>query len=237
MSRITSIFTATLLFCSFLIGVAYSKEGELAAVRSEGASAKRNRETAREDAIKVALRKAIGGKIGEIARLSLGEKIKIERVLKDDPENYVAKYDIIQETPRGKWTRVVLDVYVMADRLVDKLIELGFTANLIYKPRILVIINENVEGKRVSRSILTTLIAKKLVDNGFKTVTPKSSMEARRILRKLEESEDALAELRKKYNCDVIITGESDVEVMQINRGPYKKSWGRDGIYRSDTLR
>ena len=91
MSRITSIFTATLLFCSFLIGVAYSKEGELAAVRSEGASAKRNRETAREDAIKVALRKAIGGKIGEIAQLSLGEKIKIERVLKDDPENYVAE--------------------------------------------------------------------------------------------------------------------------------------------------
>jgi len=207
----------------------YSEEGELAAVRSEGASSKRNQDAARGEAINVALQKSVVGKINEIARLSLEEKTEIERAFKDNVEDYVAKYDIIQETKLKKGERVVLDVYVMADRLVDRLIELGFTENLIFKPKILVIMNENEEGEPSSKRTLTTLITKKLIDNGFRVVPPKSKLEARRILRIIEESDEATTELGKKYNCDVIVTGESDVEATEIDLGidlgPYKKSW------------
>ncbi len=223
MSRIIGTLIVILLFCSFLSKVAYSEEGKLAAVRAEGASINPDKEAAQKEAINVALRKAIWGKVDEITRLSLKEKGKAERAFKDDLDSYVAKYDVI---PTGeKQGRVVLDVYVMADKLVDKLIEIGFTANLIYKPRILVVIDENEEGKRAKKRILTTQITNKLVENGFKTVMPKSAREARRMLTKIEESEEAVAELGKKHNCDIIVTGESDVEVIQINLGPYKKSW------------
>jgi len=80
-------------------------------------------------------------------------------------KSYIAKYDIIQETKLNKGARVVLDVYVMADRLVDRLIELGFTANLIFKPKILVVINESVEGKPLSKLIFTGLITQTISDN------------------------------------------------------------------------
>jgi len=225
MLRIISTLIAILLFCSFLSEVVYSEEGELAAVRAEGASTNRNREAAEKAAIKAALRKAVWGKVDEITRLSLREKVKAKRAFKDDLERYVAKYDVIQKTTRAKQERVVLDVYVMADRLVDKLIESGFTASLIYKPRILVVINESDEGKRSTKRMLTTQIANKLVDNGFKTVMPKSTREARRMLTEIEESEEAVAELGRRYNCDVIVTGESDVEAAQMNIGRFRKSW------------
>lgn len=230
MSRITGILIITmLLFGSFLAAIVSAQEGELAAVRSEGASAKRNQEEAREEAIKVALRKAVIGKINEIARLSLEEKTEIERAFKNNAGSYVAKYDSIPVLKGKKGARVVLDVYVMADRLVDKLIELGFTANLIYKPKILVVMNESEGGKPSSKRTLTTLITQKVLDNGFKAVMPKSKLETRRILRQIEESEEGIAELAKKYKCDVIVTGESDVEETKIDLGidlgPYKNSW------------
>lgn len=189
-------------------------EKDVVKVRSEGAQlVKTQKSSAKNNAIQLAVEKAVVSEVDALTQLSLDERKKVISKIKTNPKSFIANYELIDETEQAELLRVILDVGVLPVNLVDTLIEMGLARNLKHKPRIMVALTEKLDGKVTEEPILAPEINQLLLKNEFKPLSPELAKKASKVM---SEGLDAkgLAKLGKKFHCDVIISGSVNLVKM-----------------------
>jgi hypothetical protein len=179
-------------------------------IRSEGGSKieGKNAEFAKEKAIQNALRKAVRSELNEIVNLSKSESDKLLPNIESNVNDYIAGDDINEENTFNDAFRIILDVQVIPEKIVDQMLNMVEISSFRNKPRVFVVLPEDQKP-------LSTAIEKGFVDLGFRVITGKEGE-----LRPLLDSGDIdnLIKTAMKLGGDIVITGECTYTKLEDNR-------------------
>lgn len=180
-------------------------------IRSEGGSKIDNMELAKDRAIQNAVYKALRSQIYEIASLSKTESDKIFNKINQNVNDYIAGFDINEEANLNGVIRVILDVQIIPEKLVDYLIKEVGISPFRNKPRIMVILPNEQEP-------LATALEKGFAGLGFSVITANEG--------ELNINDiDNLVKAVSKLGCEVVITGECVYTKFEDKRLGRMVSW------------
>ena len=193
--------------------------GETIAIRSEGGSQIEggNATAARENAVRNASRKAIKSHIGELVNLSKSESDRLLTEIEADLDDYVAEYVVNKETVQNDVVRIILDIQLIPEKLVERILDSGFIAAFRHKPRVLIALPSGQKA-------LTTALKGGFIDLGFHVID--GARRGRELSSALESGNtDAVIEIGKELRSDVVITGEAETVDMESSSLGKFKSW------------
>ena len=185
-------------------------------IRSEGGSKieGKNAEFAKEKAIQNALRKAVRSELNEIVNLSKSESDKVLPSIESNVNDYIAGYDINEENTFNDAFRIILDVQVIPEKIVDQMLNMVEMSSFRNKPRIFVVLPEEQKP-------LSTAIEKGFVALGFRVITGKNELGPL-----LDSGDiDSLIKTAMKLGGDIVITGECTYTKLEDNRLGKMVSW------------
>ncbi len=208
-------FTVTLLICVICFNLIASDN--TVTIQSEGGSKIEGTdlESAKEKAIQNALRKAVRSEVHEIVSLSKAEIEKILTSIESNVNSYIAEYDVNYEDTFNNAFRVILDVQVIPQKIVDCLIDAVEMSSFRNKPRVFVILPED-------QRFLSTAIEKGFISLGFRVISGKENE-----LRSYLDSGDTdkLIKTALKLGGEVILTGEGNWTKIEDKRLGNMVSW------------
>jgi len=168
-------------------------------------------QSAKDKAIQNAIRKALRSEINEIVNLSKSESDKLLPKIESNVNDFIAGYEINEDANLNGVERVILDVQIMPEKLVDQLLNSAGIASFSNKPRIFVILPEDQKP-------LSNAIVKGFVGLGFRVISSSGSEEKSY----LEMGDmDNLIKTAMSLGGEVIITGEgayNKIENTQLGR-------------------
>lgn len=156
-----------------------------------------------------------------LGRIYLSPQLIMARSLLDKYiENYAAKFihshEVVARTYEGGNVKLTVNVFVNFGRLLDDLEEKRFLYKPDYKPRFLVFLEENLDGKKALYTDGYQSIVAVLVDNGLKLpeaaiLYPPTNLD---LSKDPETLGDAIITAHKT-GAGLIITGTSNTELLQ----------------------
>lgn len=177
----------------------------------------------KESAIKAALRDALekGGKAEIFSDTKVENFQLIHDTILTRAKGIVQDYKILkgpEQVVGGTW-KVWIEAQVSRKKLADNWGEVQNLLNQVGRPKILVWINERINGQLEEQSILETLIEKPLLKSGFDLVD-RRQIEAV----KQKEFEDAAAEdnvermraLARDFGAQIFIKGTANADPSEI---------------------
>lgn len=173
-------------------GVLSHSSGNTISIRSEGGSqiVRGDVAAAREEAIQNALRKAVRAHVNELVILSRAESGRLLPGVQARLDYYIAKYDVLEEGTQNNIIRIILDIELMPEKLVEQILDSGFLSSFRHKPRIMIALP-------TKQNALTTALEKGFLELGFHMIDALNT----------GNSNDIVA-TGKKLGADVVITGE-----------------------------
>ncbi len=173
-------------------GVLSHSSGNTVSIRSEGGSQIVGGDVAaaREEAIQNALRKAVRAHVNELVILSRAESGRLLPGVQARLDYYIAKYDVLEEGTQNNIIRLILDIELMPEKLVEQILDSGFLSSFRHKPRIMIALP-------TEQNALTTALEKGFLELGFHMIDALNT----------GNSNDIVA-TGKKLGADVVITGE-----------------------------
>jgi len=173
------------------------------------------REKAIDDALRRAVEQAVGTLISSDT-MTNNFQVVHDKILAQT-SGYVKNYQIIKEGQVGQEFRVTVMADVGRENLQRTLDALGLLHELKEKPKVMVIIEEQVGGlfgttewRNVGQAEST--IVERLLAAGFNVVDPamvRANMSRDEALRFLEGDAKAAAAARTKYGAQVLVTGRA----------------------------
>ena len=105
-------FLLVFIFTVIFSGISSYSTSDTISVRSEGGSSitAGNAASAKEAAVQNALRKAVRSQVNELVSLSKAESEKLLPLIEGSADNYVAKYDVVEEGTINDVIRIILDI-------------------------------------------------------------------------------------------------------------------------------
>jgi len=217
------IIVSVLLVLLLFDGILYGQDATvIQVIRVDGAGAvlKNDRAKARDDAINDGLRRALEQGIGVFVESNT--VVENFQTLEDNvytkAKGFVTGYKIISEKSEVSIIRVTLDVKVSMGKVVDKLIDLDFLQHFLHKPRIMVLLQEEVLGKPATKSAGETEIIRKFVEKDFNVVDPEQVKKIRQTdqAKQAALGNDAAAvAIGRQLNAEVIIVGKATSQQSQ----------------------
>lgn len=217
--------------------ISTSAPGATITIRFEGASQVKGRDvnSAREEAIQNALRKAIKWHISELATLSQAEREIFFPKIEAHPHDYIAEYRVNDESGRNNIIRVILDVPVITEKVVDQLLASGYLSAFRHKPRVLLAISAGQippsdplrPGESEDTSLTEFLIAalgKGFIEAGFRVVDP-AALKNELNTAVATPDNHAAAKVGAQLGSDVIIIGKPYGERVENKRFGKYQSW------------
>jgi len=183
-------------------GVLSHSSGNTVSIRSEGGSQIVGGDiaAAREEAIQNALRKAVRAHVNELVILSRAESGRLLPGVEARLDYYVAKYDVLEEGNQNNIIRLILDIELMPEKLVEQILNSGFLSSFRHKPRIMIALP-------TEQNALTTALAKGFLELGFHMID--GSMRGMELNSALNTGNiNAIVAVGKELGGDVVITGE-----------------------------
>jgi len=204
---VSIIFT---LQFSLSLGLAQDLEKE---IRAEGVAdiTAGNVSGARDRAIEDALRKAVEDGVGLLlSSESIVENYQlIQDTILSKSEGYIKNYKILHEEQKGWMYKVTIMAKIGTTLLKNDLDALRRIKDLKGNPRVMIIIDERVEGGGKLTETENALI-QKFIDKEFKIVDPKTvkqSIERDRLMMAIEKDNEAAAALGLQHGADMVIMG------------------------------
>lgn len=216
MINIFAFLVMIMFILSNSIGLAITQDNVII-IRSEGGSKidGKNTESAREKAIQNALRKAVRSEVYEIVNISRSESERFLPTIESKVNDYIAGYEINDENMFNDAFRIILDVQVIPQKIVDYMLDVADMSSFRNKPRIFVILSED-------QKFLSTAIEKGFVSLGFRVISGKENE-----LRPYLDSGDIdrLIKTAMKLGGEIVITGECTWTKLEDNRLGKMVSW------------
>ena len=216
MINIFAFLVIIMFILSNSIGLAMTQDNVII-IRSEGGSKVdgKNIEPAKEKAIQNALRKAVRSEVYEIVNISRSESERFLPTIESKVNDYIAGYDINDENMFNDAFRIILDVQVIPQKIVDYMLDVADMSSFRNKPRIFVILSED-------QKFLSTAIEKGFVNLGFRVISGKENE-----LRPYLDSGDidGLIKTAMKLGGEIVITGECTWTKLEDNRLGKMVSW------------
>jgi hypothetical protein len=178
-----------------------------------------NKAAARDKAIDDALRKAVEQAVGTVVSsdtMSNNYQIIHDKIIAQT-SGYVKKYSILSEKAEADLFRIKIEAVIGKDNLMDDLRALGLLQELKEKPKVMVLIDEEIGGlygTTAWRDIgqAESTIMEKFINAGFTVVDPqtvKANISRDKALRILEGDNKAAAAEGLKYGSQIVITGKA----------------------------
>lgn len=178
-----------------------------------------NKAVARDKAVDDALRKAVEQAVGTmVSSDTMTESYKVihDKILART-SGYVEKYKILSEGPEGDLYRVRVQAEIGNADLTSDLNALGLLHVMVEKPKVMVIIDERMDGLYEATGTdgvgqAEATIIEKLINAGFNVVdaaTVRSNISRDKALRIFEGDNKAAAAEGLKYGAQVVITGKA----------------------------
>jgi len=156
---------------------------------------------AKDKAVQNALRKAIRSQVRQLVNLSKSESNRLMPDIYTRLNDYLLKYEVKEDTVQNDVVRVVLDIQIIPQKLVKRIIDGGFLSAFRYKPRILIALSSD-------QTILKTALEKGFVELGFHVIDgAERKMEIDNALE--SGNTDAVINIGKEVGSHLVITGEA----------------------------
>lgn len=198
--------------------------GDLNAV-SEASS----RDSAIEDALRRAVEQAVGTLVNSESMVENFELL-YDRIYSKST-GHIKSYDIIDSYKEGNLYKVKVKAIVSLDDIIDELDSIGILISRKHKPRVMVIIKEEITDKTLqvypSLTVTENVIINKLIGKGFKIVDAKESKELtkhNRLLHSLGDDNRLAAKIGNQYGAEVMIIGKAIASWSNIKISPNMKS-------------
>ncbi|MDA8083008.1 MAG: flagellar assembly protein T N-terminal domain-containing protein [Nitrospiraceae bacterium] len=202
-----------------LMSGAPCRAGELVTADGFAAMSGGNKVIARDKAIDDALRKVVEQAVGTmVSSDTMTESYKVihDRILAKS-SGYVERYDIVSERPEGDIYRVTVRAEIGKGDLTNDLSALGLLHVMVEKPKVMVMIDERMDGLYDATGADGTgqaeaTIIEKFINAGFNVVdadTVKANISRDKALRILEGDNKAAAAEGLKYGAQIVITGKA----------------------------
>ena len=221
MKRTIVLFMAIITVLSvFLLREVYSAEREVTAI----GQAAGNSANARKEAVNRALRAAVEKAVG--VYVESDTLVKNYQLLEDKiyskVKGYVKKYDIIEDNKgEGGIYKVKIKAVVADDILKNDLSDLNLIKSVKGNPRIMVLINEYIDGSESIADKVKSVIENEFLKKNFKLVD-KSQLKAikkRDVALSYDDPKKAAA-LGAKFGAEIVITGNASADFMEKSK-PY----------------
>jgi uncharacterized caspase-like protein len=209
----TNIILTVLSFAFFIfisVVLAEDMEEEIRAYGRADITAE-NVAGARDKAIEDALRKALEVSVESL--LSLESMIDNYQTIQDailsKSSGYITSYKILHEEQKSWMYNVTITAKVGKSHLKKDLDALRRVKVLKENPRIMIIINETLEGGQKAPQTETALI-EKFLKNGFKVVdqrTIEQSIDRDRLIKAIEMDDKTVASMGLNWGADMVIIG------------------------------
>lgn len=213
------LLTAVAVFALLLLAPLYAHAGEIIIAEGVAAVIGGNTAVARDKAIDDALRKAVEQAVGAvISSDTMSENYKVihDKIIARTA-GYVENYRVLSEKTEGDLFRVRIQAEIGRANLMNDLRALGLLHVLKEKPKIMVLIDEQVGGlyattawENVGQAEST--IMEKFINAGFNVVdsqTVRANIIRDEALRLLEGNAGAAAAEGLKYGAQIVITGRA----------------------------
>lgn len=194
--------------------------------------------TSRDDALRRALRRAVEQAVGvELAAYSTVENFQLVRdTVYSRASAVVSEYRVVGESPRpGGTVEVQVEAVVRPDAIARTWGEVQHVLDQVGRPKILVWIDERIDGELQSESIVESRIEELLTRSGFDLVekTALRDLRAREETDARDERNAAkLAMLAKDAGAHVIVRGAANA-----NRAGLREVYGETvAFYNCDVL-
>jgi hypothetical protein len=209
-----TILAGVICFYLISISVVFARDFEKE-IRAEGMAdiTAGNVAGARDRAIEDALRKAVEDGVGFLLSAeSIVENYQlIQDTILSKSKGYVKNYKIINEKQKAWMYHVTISAKIGKTLLKDDLDALRRIKELKGNPRLMIIMEERVEGGRQLNQTENAMI-QAFLDKEFKVVDPKAvkeSIERDRLMRAIESDNQAAAALGLQHGADMVIMGSS----------------------------
>lgn len=167
------------------------------------------KETAIANALRNAVERSVGVYVG-------GETLVKNHMLVSDKiltrtDGYVRSYNVTSTAKELGLVRVSIDAEVAEGKLRDDLVAQQLLYEIKNRPRIMVLLDERVEGKEMFEKTATHVLEGELLERGFKIVEPEQFQKVKEIERAKALANEDLASLGFRTGADLIIRGRISV--------------------------
>lgn len=172
------------------------------------------RDTAIEDALKRAVEQAVGTLINSESMVENFELLYDHIYSKSS--GHIKSYNIIDSYKDDALYKVKVKAVVSLDNIIDELDSIGVLINRKHKPRVMVIIKDEITDNKLQGfpdlTVTENVIISKLISNGFKIVDAKEGKELTKhnqLLHSLGGDNRLAAKIGHEYGAEVMIIGKA----------------------------
>jgi hypothetical protein len=188
-------------------------------IRSEGGSkiVNGNMESSRNQAMNNAIYKAIKSLSYEIASLSQYESDQIMSKLEPNTKDYITGYEINEDKVLNGVIRIILDVQILPEKLVDIILSDIGIPSFRHKPRIMIALSDEQKP-------LIAALEKGFTRLGFRVIAINNNDNELKSNIEIGDT-DRIIKAVAKLGCEVVITGECVYTKIENNRLGKMVSW------------
>ena len=219
MKRIGS-FILLAVFSFILCGKAFSEVKTVNAIGQAAGSGEKARQEAIERALRSAVEKAVG------VYVESDTIVKNYQLLEDKiyskVKGYVKSYDIISDNKgEGGVYKVEIKAQVASDILKNDLSDLNLIKSIKGNPRIVVLINEYIDGSESISDKVKSVLEKEFLSKNFKLVDKEqlTAIKKRDIALSYNDPKKAAA-MGARFGAEIVITGNASADFMEKSK-PY----------------
>lgn len=159
---------------------------------------------------RAALEKALGVFIS--AQTIVQQAALLEENIFSRTAGYIKDYKILSEGPDGEFYKTKISAKVKMGDISKEIDVLGLLikSKKVGNPRVMVLINEEIDGIKSTQSIAETIIIKKLLDLGYRVVDQEQIAKIKQdeeVVKALSGDANSVAKVGKKFDAEVIISG------------------------------
>jgi len=168
-----------------------------------------SKDIALQNALRNAVEQGVGTIIGSETLVRNGILIKDKVLAKTT--GYVRRYTILQErkTPEGEWEIKIL-ANVNSEKIENDIVAIALLIDWLNYPRIMLLINEMVDGKPSSSWIATTSIEQVFLGKGLELIdATQARQNYKDRLAEFSKNPSKVAVLAKGYGAEIVIVGEA----------------------------
>lgn len=167
------------------------------------------KESATANALRNAVERSVGMYVG--GRTLVENHMLVSDKILTRTDGYVRSYDVTATAKELGLVRVTIRADVAEGKLRDELVAQQLLYEVKNRPRIMVLLDERVEGEEMFEKTATHVLEEQLLERGFKIIEPEQFKQVKEIERAKGLADGALASLGFRTGADLIIRGRISV--------------------------
>ena len=169
------------------------------------------REQGIEAAKRAAIEKAIG--VWVTGQQIVQQAALIEEKIFSKVGGYIKDYKVLSSGPDGEFYKTKLWASVKQADIRKQINDLGLLiqTNTVNNPRVVVLVEEYINGKPVATQTAATIIMSELIDKNYKVVDQEQIDKIKKddsMLAALKGDEKAAAQIARKFDADIAVVGK-----------------------------